>query len=93
MERRPSYDQQLVVVLSSAIRSSPTDAVIAILTAESFAREVNQLGPLGASALHLAAWRNHRYVFGIRSVAAVRPEPRSPGSLSHFALVRQLNRQ
>ena len=70
---RPSYDQQLVVVLSSAIRSSPMDAVIAILSAESFAREVNQLGPLGSSALHLAAWRNHRYVFGSSLGASARP--------------------
>ena len=54
------YDQQLVVVLSSAVRSSPIDAVVAILSAESFAKEVNHLGPLGSSALHLAAWRNHR---------------------------------
>ena len=86
MERRPSYDQQLVVVLSSAIRSSPTDAVTAILSAESFAKEVNQLGPLGASALHLAAWRNHWYAFGSFSV---RPQFHSPGPrVSHSLCAR-----
>ena len=84
-----AYDQQLVLVLSSAVgvltssstdglvgltlthsqnsvRSfalqvlrSPSDAVQAILSAESFAREINQVGPLGSSALHLATWRSH----------------------------------
>jgi len=33
--------------------------VQAILSAESFAREINQVGPLGSSALHLATWRSH----------------------------------
>lgn len=80
------------MVLSSAIRSSPTDAVTAILSAESFAKEVNQLGPLGASALHLAAWRNHRYAFGSSRCGRNSTVP-GPESLTHFVLVWDLNRQ
>eukprot|EP00889_Picochlorum_renovo_P008563 jgi/Picre1/35593/NNA_003054.t1 len=51
--------EQAVLVLSSAVRSSPEEACRAILSAESFAREVNRIGPVGANALHLATWRNH----------------------------------
>lgn len=51
--------EQAVLVLSSAVRSSPDDALEAILSSESFAREVSSIGPVGSNALHVAAWRNH----------------------------------
>ncbi len=51
--------EQAVLVLSSAVRSSPDDALEAILSSESFAREVSSIGPVGSNALHVATWRNH----------------------------------
>ena len=69
-QRHDSFDQQLVLVLSSAVRASPSDAVEAILSADSFARELNKPGPLGSSALHLATWRNHAGI--VRAVLDVR---------------------
>lgn len=51
--------EQAVVVLCSAVRSSPEDACLAILSADSFRREVNRIGGNGNNALHLATWRNH----------------------------------
>lgn len=51
--------EQAVLVLSSAVRSSPDDALQAILSSDSFAREVSSIGPVGSNALHVATWRNH----------------------------------
>lgn len=51
--------EQAAQVLLSAIRSSPVEACLAILSAESFRKEVDRLGLSGNNALHVATWRNH----------------------------------
>jgi alpha-tubulin suppressor-like RCC1 family protein len=60
------YDRQLALILCLATRSSPLEAVQAVLSSDGFSKEINSIGPLGSSALHVAAWRNHHEL--VRSI-------------------------
>ena len=82
--------EQAVLVLSSAVRSSPDDALEAILSSESFAREVSSIGPVGSNALHVATWRNHlgivKAILGTQHCDVDVPDDESGWTALHRAL-------
>ena len=85
-----AMQEQAVLVLSSAVRSSPEDALAAILSAESFSSQVSKIGPVGSNALHVATWRNHagivRVMLGIPSCDVDVKDEESGWTALHKAL-------